>query len=298
MLLKNYYDAVETPGLLKHILYSDTDSIFVVIPAKDSEKLTTKEKLVIADKASGCINTAVSKYLTEYFLPKSNITPDRNATYFKSEMLMSAIFFLDIKKQYAYRIEAKKGKIFTKSKIEYKGLQVVKSNTAQLTKDILREIIGSSDSDFEKEGIILNDKLNNKERLSKTSDIVNKYHAKFKEDINNLDLADISIPGKWGKADQYINGMSLYNFIMGKEIFSMGSSGNFIYCIFRNPKLFQKSNLDMEKVKGIVIPRVYDKVLLDKKLNEYQIQIDSDEQWDKLYSTTVGRIVDLVKLTK
>jgi len=54
----------------------------------------------------------------------------------------------------------------------------------------------------------------------------------------------------------------------------------------------------MDKTKGLVIPQKYDKLLLDKKLNEYQIQIDSDLQWDTLFSTTVGRIVDLVKLTK
>ena len=124
------------------------------------------------------------------------------------------------------------------------------------------------------------------------------FNVEFKENINNLDLANISIPGKWAKAEQFIGSMSLYNFIMGKEIFSLGSAGNFIYCMFRNPKLFQKSNLDMTKIKGITIPQVYDKLLLDKKLSEFQIQIDANTQWDTLFSTTVGRIVELVKLTK
>jgi hypothetical protein len=54
----------------------------------------------------------------------------------------------------------------------------------------------------------------------------------------------------------------------------------------------------MSKIKGLTIPQVYDKVLLDKKLNEYQIQIDKSTQWDTLFSTTVGRIVELVKMTK
>jgi hypothetical protein len=289
MLQKNFYDDVEKPGALKHILYGDTDSLFIAIPAQNSENLTTQEKMKIADKVSGDINTAVTKYLNEYFLPKSNISIDQNATYFKSEMLMSAIIFLDVKKNYAYKLEAEKGKILEKSRIEYTGMQVVKSNTAKLTKDMLKEII---------EDIILNDKLNTKDRLPKVSDLVTKFHEKFLDDINNLDLEYVSIPGKWAKADQFINGMSLYNFIMKKEIFSMGSAGNFIYCIFRNPKLFQGSNLDMTKIKGIVIPQVYDKLLLDKKLNEYQIQIDKNSQWDILYSTTVNRIVDLVKSTK
>ena len=289
MLQKNFYDEIERPGALKHILYGDTDSLFIAIPAKNSENLSTQEKMVIADKVAGDINSAVTKYLNEYFLPKSNITIDQNATYFKSEMLMSAIIFLDVKKNYAYKLEAEKGKILEKARIEYTGMQVVKSNAAKLTKDMLREII---------ENIILNDKLSAKERLPKVSDLVTVFHDKFLEDINNLDLADIAIPGKWQKADQFINGMTLYNFIMKKEIFSMGSAGNFIYCSFRNPKLFQSSGLDMTKVKGIVVPQKYDKLLLDKKLSEFQIKIDSEAQWDVLYSTTVGRIVDLVKMTK
>jgi hypothetical protein len=289
MLPKNFYDDVEKPGALKHILYGDTDSIYIVIPNKTANTLSTQDKLKIADNVADNINTAVSRYLNEYLLPKSNITADQNATYFKSEMLFSAIMFLDVKKMYAYKVEAIKGKILDTAEVEYKGLQVVRSNAAKLTKDMLREII---------EGIILNEEMTAKDRLPKTYEIVNKFHDKFLDNINNLDLAEISVPGKWSKADQFINGMSLYNFIMKKEIFSMGSAGNFIYCTFRNPKLFQSSKLDMTKVKGVVIPQVYDKLLLDKKLNEYQIQIDKNVQWDTLFSTTVGRIVELVKMTK
>jgi len=289
MLPHNYYDLVENVGFLKHILYSDTDSIFICIPQQNSEMISTKEKLVIADKVSNDINIAVTKYLNEYFLPKSNISIDQNSTYFKSEMLMSSIAFLDVKKNYAFKLEAKKGKILDVPSVEYTGIQVVRSNAAKLTQDMLREII---------ERVVLNEEITSKERLPKVSEIVNKFHDKFLDNINNLDLAEISIPGKWSKAEQYINGMTVYNYIMKKEIFSMGSAGNFIYCIFRNPKLFQSPNLDMTKVKGIVIPQVYDKLLLDKKLNEYQIQIDKNTQWDTLYSTTVGRIVELVKMTK
>lgn len=289
MLSRDYYDLVEKSGTLKHILYSDTDSIFIVIPHKNSENLTTKEKLVIADKVSNDINSAVTKYLNEYLLPKSNISINQNSTHFKSEMLMSSIMFLDVKKNYAYKLEAKKGKILKEPEIEYTGIQVVRSDAAKLTQDILREII---------EGVVLNEGMTSKERLPKVSEIVNKFHDKFLDNINNLDLAGISIPGKWAKAEQFIGSMSLYNFIMKKEVFSMSSSGNFIYCTFRNTKLFQGSNLDMDKIKGITIPQVYDKLLLDKKLNEYQIKIDTATQWDTLFSTTVGRIVDLVKLTK
>jgi hypothetical protein len=289
MLLKNYYDVVEIPGMLKHILYSDTDSIFIIIPHKNSINLATKEKLVIVDVVSEDINTAITKYLNEYFLPKSNVSIDQNTTFFKSEMLISDIAFLDVKKNYVYKLEAKKGKILDTPEISYTGIQVVRSNAAKLTQDLLREII---------EGVVLNEAMLPKDRLPKVSEIVNRFHETFLDNINNLDLGELSIPGKWAKAEQFIGSMSLYNFIMKKEVFSLGSAGNFIYCTFRNKKLFQNSNLDLDKIKGLTIPQVYDKVLLEKKLNEYQIQIDIETQWDTLYSTTVGRIVDLVKSTK
>ncbi|MCK9293176.1 hypothetical protein M0P25_03815 [archaeon] len=268
------------------ILVHNTDSLFITIPVKDSEKLTTEKKLELVDKASNDINNIIQKYLNNYFLPKSNITNEYNSTYFKSELLMSAIMFLDVKKNYAYKLEAKKGKILKTPEVEYTGIQVVRSNAAKLTQNLLRELI---------ETIILNDKIELKEKLPKTSDIVTKYFNNFTENIKNLDLIEISIPGKWSKADQFINGMSLYNFIMKKEIFSMGSAGYFIYCIFKNPKVFQDSNLDMSKVKGIVIPQVYDKELLKRKFEEFQIQIDNSTQWDTLFSTTVDRVVKLVK---
>jgi hypothetical protein len=286
MLPKNFYDEVEKPGALKHILYSDTDSIFISIPIKDADKLSVKEKLEVANKESERINEFIIKYLNEYFLPKSNISLENNSTYFKSELLMNAIMFLDVKKNYAYKLEAKKGKILETPEVEYTGIQVVRSDASKLTQDLLREII---------EDIILNDQLNTKEKLPKTSEIVTKYFNKFNSSIDNFELLDISVPGKWKNADQFINGMTLFNFIMKKDVFSLGSAGNFIYCIFKNPRLFQDPKLDMNKIKGIVIPKSYDKNILVNKFEEYQIQIDRETQWDKLFTTTVRRIIELVK---
>jgi len=91
-------------------LVHNTDSLFIVIPVKNAEKLSTAEKLKISNEVSEDINNAVTKYLNEYFLPKSNISPEQNATYFKSEMLMDSIMFLDVKKTYAYKLLAKKEK--------------------------------------------------------------------------------------------------------------------------------------------------------------------------------------------
>ncbi len=245
MLPKNFYENVEDPTYLNHILYGDTDSLFIAVPTPNTDELTTEKKLEIADKVSEGINEAINKYLIEYLLPKSNISINQNCTYFKSEMLMDSIMLLDIKKNYAYKILAKKGKIFKNPKVNYTGIQVVKSNAAKITQDMLREMI---------EDVILNTEVAAKNRLAKLSEIINSYYNKFIQACNDLELGEIGFPGKWQKKAMFVDGMKLYNFIMEKEIFSLGSAGNFIYYIFHNPKIF--TNMDMSKVNGIVIPHV------------------------------------------
>lgn len=238
----------------------------------------------IADDAAEGINTAILKYLNEYLLPKSNIPIDNNTTFFKSEMLFDSIMFLDVKKNYAYRILAKKGKKFKEPKMKYTGIQIVKSDASKITQDLLKVMI---------EDIVLNANLTNKEKLTKLTNVVNDFYNKFNSCCDNLDLAYISFPGKWSKKDLFINGMYLFNHIMNKEIFSMGSAALFIYCTFKNPKLF--GQLNISKTNGICVPYSYDIETLKQKLEQFQIEIDRTTQWDKLFSTTASRIVDLIK---
>ena len=287
MLPKDFYDKVEEPGILKHILYSDTDSLFIVVPDQNSNQKTTEEKMEIANKVSEDINSAIITYLNNYLLPKSNISSNKNMTFFKSEMLFDSIMFLDVKKNYAYKILAKKGKIFKTPKVNYTGIQVVKSDAARITQNILKDMI---------EEVILNPEIAAKNRLTKISEIIDNYYKTFIDCCDNLDLAEISFPGKWQKKSMFIEGMKLYNFIMRKEIFSPGSAGNFIYCIFRNSKLF--TNVDMSKVNGIVVPYIYDKDLLREKMKQFMIEIDRETQWSKLFTTTCDRIINLVKNQK
>ncbi len=286
MLPKNFYDEVEKPNYLKNILYSDTDSLFLTIPIKDADQLSTEQKLEIANKVSDDINEAIVKYLNQHLLQKSNVSLEQNTTFFKSEMLMDAIMFLDVKKNYAYKILAKKGKIFKSPKISYTGIQVVKSDAAKLTQDLLKEII---------ENVILNTNIDNKDKISKISEIVNNFYNYFLEKCANLEINEIAFPGKWQRKDMFINGMKLYNHIVKQEIFSMGSAGNFIYCIFRKPKMF---SIDISKTNGICIPYSYDKELLKNKFDEFGIEIDKKTQWNKLFTTTCQRVVDLVKSLK
>ena len=40
----NFYKGVEVKGSLKHILYSDTDSIFISIPMKNADQLSVEDR--------------------------------------------------------------------------------------------------------------------------------------------------------------------------------------------------------------------------------------------------------------
>jgi DNA polymerase elongation subunit (family B) len=286
MLPKDFYDNVEVPGSLKHIIYSDTDSLFILIPDKTAINKTTEEKMKVADKVAEEINDAVIKYLNEYFLPKSNISIDQNSTFFKSELLMDSLMMLDVKKNYAFKVLAKKGRVFKTPKIEYVGIAVIKSNVAPLTQDFLKTLI---------DDIILNPEILDKDRIKKVSEIASLYFTKFIQHCEELDFNYIAFPGKWSKASQIINGMMLYNFIMGKEVFAQGSAGNFIYCTFKNIKLFEKAGIDITKLNGICIPSKYDIEDLKIKFSNFGISIDKDTQWETLYITTIQRVISLVK---
>lgn len=284
MLEKNFYDNIEQPKYLKNILYSDTDSIYIVIPHKNAKSLSIDEKLKIVDETAAKINNSIINYLNDYFLPKSNISPDNNHTFFKTELLMSDILFTDAKKNYAYKVLAKENKTFQKPKISYTGIQVVRSDAAKMTQNILKSII---------ENVLLNSDIENKNKIKYLIDIINDYYNKFNDMCDNLNLLDISIPAKWGGREYFVNGMKLYNYIIEKEIFTENSSGKFIYCQFQKPNLF--TNIDISRTKGICVPLEYNIEKLRKKMDKYKIIIDKKLQWEKLYTTTCRRIVDLGK---
>ena len=187
------------------------------------------------------------------------------------------------KKNYAYKLLVKKGKVFTKPKIDYTGIQIVKSDAAKFTQDLLRTMI---------EDVILGE-VSAPSYLKTIITIVDEYHKKFNKLCDEFEFSDIGFPGKWQKKTFIINGMQIYNFITNKKVFSFGSSGKFIYCSFKNPNLF--TNIDMSKINGICIPYVYDKELIKNIFKKYQIEIDRPTQWAKLFTTTCERIINLVK---
>ena len=263
------------------ILVHNTDSIFYVIPTKDPDKKTPEELWDIAMKTSEAINDLIIDYTKNTLLPRCNIDPDENQTFFKTELLMSALMLLNVKKNYAFKLLVKEGNVLEKPEVSYTGIQVVKSNTAKFTQNLLKEMI---------EEIVLNEKILNQDKKNHIVNVIDEYHKKIKLLISNFEFEEIGIPGKWSKSKLIINGMKLYNQIMNEEIFTPLSAGKFIYCKF---------GINFGKdINGICVPYTYDKELLKEKLEANKIIIDENKQWETLLTTTCKRVLDLVKTLK
>lgn len=280
-LEKDFYKNVEVIGALKHVLYSDTDSIFIKIPTKNPESLTSTELWDTALKSANGINDLIIDYTKDVLLPRCNIDPIHNKTFFKTELLMESIIFLDVKKKYGYKLIIKEGNPLKVPKVCYTGIEVVKSNTPTLTQDLLKEII---------EDIALNSKIPQDQRRQKTSECIDKFYNIFTECVNELKIDYIGIPGKWQKAKQVINGMKLYNFLMNENIFEPGSSAKFVY--INNITIGNFKNIN-----GICLPYEFNKDLIKEKFDIHKINIDINTHWSKLYNTTCQRVIDIIKST-
>lgn len=283
MLPKDYYKKVEEVGFLKHILYSDTDSVFISVPT-DISKLTLDQKWELAEKSADDINEIILKYLKEDLLPRCNINPEQNQTYFKTELVFDSAMFMDVKKQYAYKLLIEEGNVLEEPKIEYTGIQVVKSDAAKLTQNLLKKMI---------EDIALNSDIPKNEKIDHLSKVVTKFKQQFDDDIMKVQYQDIGLPGKWGGRVIFVNGMKLYNFIMNREIFSISSAGKLLYCKFHNPPALK--GIDLKETKGICVPYAYDTNEVKMKMEQFGIQIDADVQWSKLFTTTCERVIGLIK---
>lgn len=285
-LPKDFYKSVENIDYLKNVLYSDTDSIYIVVP-KDISNLTIEDKLNLAAKTGKDINNKIQNYLINNYFKKANISPEYNYTDFKTEVIMESIMFIpDVKKQYAYKMIVKDNKILKEKEVEYKGIQVVRIDATKLGQRLLKEIV---------ENIILNTEISKKDKLAYVTKAVDDTHNEFLKYIKDAYFEDIGISCKWSKDNTIINSMKLYNFITNSNTFSVSSAGRFIYCQFKNIKLFSKLNIDLKKLNAIVIPYNYSPEIVKQKFLEYGIILDHKAQWERVFTTTCQRIVNLVK---
>jgi len=258
----------------------NTDSIFITIPTKeDASQLAPDDLWNKAIEASNGINDLIIDYTKDVLLPRCNIKPEHNQTFFKTELLMESIMFLDTKKRYAFKLLIKEGNPLKKPKVFYTGIDVIKSNVAKLTQDLLKEII---------ENIALNAEILPENKRQVLIDTIGKFYTKFNQCVDDLDTSYVGIPGKWARLKNMISGMKLYNHIMNEPVFEPSSSAKFVY-------IHPVTIGEFKNVNGICLPYEFNTELVKEKFNIFKIKIDRKLHWSKVYNKTCERVVDLLK---
>ncbi|MDX1699694.1 MAG: DNA polymerase domain-containing protein, partial [Melioribacteraceae bacterium] len=215
-LPENFYKLVEQKGFLKYILYGDTDSIFLTLPVDNAENIPTAERWRIAEHSAEEINKLIVGYTTGTLLPRCNISPEHNKTFFKTELLIDAAMFMEVKKNYSYLLSCKEGVILDPPKISHTGIPVIKSDAAKLTQEMLGSMI---------KNVMLNSEIKRIDRAKAIVQLVTQFKKRFDEDCDSYQFDYMGFPAKWSKKEIFIHAMKLYNFIMNEEIFNLGSSG-------------------------------------------------------------------------
>lgn len=286
---------------LKYILYSDTDSLFIHIPIKFNYDDPEKSMKIVNDVAES-INNKIIDHLNSYVLPKLGIDPKYNETFFKTEIIADSIFFLGVKKNYAFRLLVKEGNIINSKPIEYTGL-TSKSDITKYTKEIINHVI---------ENIMFDIELSDTQKRDKTTQFIKGYYDKILADINELKIHSIGQPKKWSvklkndKDTWQIIGMRLYNTLFQEEHFKPMSGGILIPIIIDNPTEFLKKlqlidnskeyylkSTPINNITWFAFPYTFDADKVKQLFKEYCIKIDVNKIWGKIYNKTLQDIVSL-----
>lgn len=291
---KDYYNLVERPNYLKHILYGDTDSIFIKIPDNSDN---VYDKIRKMNKVLTDVNNLIVDYTKNELMVRCGYNPSRCETNFKGEMLIDSILFIDVKKSYAYKQiaaeadvnennELVSGKIFKEPIIVKRSTLGLKGDTIALTKDIMSDIINIS----------FDDTLTKDEKLKKVYKDLGDFNKKFKESINKLNIKYVGSPVRWQKKDYVIYGMKLYNAIV-EPVFQYLSPGYSVQCKFNSLSKIKSLgiNIPVEKMNMFVFPAELDVEKTNEALRKYEIEIDVETQWSKVFNTVCERLLNNLK---
>lgn len=287
-------------GKTKFVVLGDTDSMFLNIP--NLKPKTAEEAVKEANKIAEEINNLISSYTSKTLLPKLGISSQYNRTSFKTELVCNGLLLLAVKKNYAYRLLAKEGKIFNPTKVMYTGIGV-KSDQTKWTKDFIKELV---------EDVILNINLNREQCREQINNLAEKYRLKIDQDLENLDFDYIGIPKKWGtglKSDPWqVIAMKLFNSLMNEKILVPMSPSLIIPIRINVPQDFETKlepfrhkeesmyfigDIPISNMNYLAVPYNYNKQKLKEKLNYFNITISPDDIWDKVYNKTLTSILNI-----
>ena len=286
---KDFYNLVEQDDYLEHIIYGDTDSLFIHIPEYGMPDV--KDKLRLVNKTAKDINSLVVQYMTDYYIPKCGFSSKYNEVNFKEEMVIDKMLFLDIKKTYAYRQLTKEaelneagelvgGKIFKKPKIVLTSNLGIKSDLAELSKMIMSDAVDVAFMD-----------ISPKEQFDKLCEMAKEHSRIFREAFKEHRYSIVGIPCRWNKDPAVIKPMQLYNEVV-ENVFQNMISGYKIYCTFTSRAAIKRLKGDYDKIDCIVIPLEPDVPKLMDGMQKFGIQFDLKTQWEKINNKTIERLID------
>ncbi len=300
MINYNFYADVEQKH--NYVKYSDTDSLLINIP--QITEFNIDKKIKIVEEVSKYINMNITNFMNTYMLPKCGINPIHNYTDFKTEFILLAMIFLDVKKNYILQKEVKEGSVYDPPKIDYTGVGVTKSDLSKFTQNYITHVI---------ENILLKQNAMHKDILHQINTYTIEQHNLIKQQLKDFNCLYIGKPAKWGgkKYDRYptqIIGMKLYNTMYNSVIFTPISAGlrvpikiinevkfTKLINIYNNKHEYFLNDIKYNKITNITIPYTYDPKILKNQFNKFQIIFDLDGIWQVIYSKTCQRIINIIQ---
>jgi len=297
MLNYTFFQDVERP--LKYVKYSDTDSLYINV---DYKPKTTQDGVDKAFEIGKLINDAISEYVNTNLTKKMGIDPSYNKIDFKTECLMDSFILLSVKKNYAYKLLAKEGKILSDPEISYTGIPVVKTDSPKFTQQFIRDIV---------EKIALS-RIKKSDMLTHLSKLLETKKSELHDHIMNFNISQIGSPKIWGSRDyvkdpQQIVSMKLWNTITESKEFTPASSGlsipitiidkvGFEHKIetikYNNQYALNDTNFD--NITAIVVPHNYKPDVLKTLFNANFIDINEEKCWELTYNKIAKRIVEVI----
>lgn len=301
MLQYSFYKDVE--ARLPHVLYGDTDSLFINLPTVKINENDLESAYKIISKVAKEINDELADHMNNNVLPLLGIDPQYNRTVFKTEIIVDKIFFTGKKKNYAYRLISKEWNEVKHKPVEYTGL-TTKSDMIGKTKEIIHGLI---------EKIMFNSEYTPEQRSQAAVNYIIQFKDQVINDAKELNIMEIGQRKKWSTkttSDTFqITGMRLYNTIMeGDPVFKPMMGGIIIPIIITDPINFSKKMNDVKyknplylndtpvnKINYLCFPYSFDKEIVKERMKYYHIEINAAKIWENICNSQVEDITGLFK---
>jgi len=263
---KSFYNKVEIPGILKNVIYSDTDSVISCMPT-NVKNLGNEEKLKYAEMYASVLNKGVSGMMNE-FLKRSNIDPKYNSLDFKVESVIDKIVFVN-KKQMAFIKIADENGVYDEPVIVTKGLNQNRSNSSLFSKELEKKIIE----------ILFADGKDQITRNREMLEMINKEYNNFSSMCDEYLVKSIGVPGKY-RSDKHI-----------AKPFKLSMSLTKKNCFDIDPAGWMVKIKDFKGHRTIAIPFGNENKFVRDILVPNEIKIDTEAQWEKVYNPSLIKIV-------